>query len=58
MKGKIGDLESQIGELKINCNSKIDGEEAKQIIDRKFQVLNEYRRDAESLSQKCNEITS
>ncbi len=46
----MGDLENQIVDLRINCNSKIDGEEVRGIIDKKFAVLNEYRKDTESIS--------
>jgi hypothetical protein len=44
-------------DLRINCNSKIDGEEVRDIIDRKFVVLNEYRKDAESMQKKYSDIT-
>ncbi len=58
MKAKINEIEGQIVDLKINCGTKIDGEEVREIIDKKFNVLNEYRKDADNLSKKYNDITS
>jgi hypothetical protein len=57
MKGKLGELENQLVDLRINCNSKIDGEEVREIIDKKFTVLNEYRRDADIMQKKYSDIT-
>jgi hypothetical protein len=38
-------------------NTKINGEEVKEIIDRKMNVLREYKMDTENLSRKCNEFS-
>jgi hypothetical protein len=58
MKQKIHDLENQVLDLRINCNSKINGEEVRDIIDKKLLILNEYRRDADNLSKRCADMTS
>lgn len=58
VKGKINDLENQMIDLKMNCNSKIDGEEVRDIINKKFNILTEYKKDAEDISRKCTDITS
>lgn len=58
MKTKISDIEGQLVDLRINCGTKIDGEEVREIIDKKFNVLNEYRKDADNLNKKYNDITS
>jgi hypothetical protein len=57
LKGKIGDMEKQILDLKVNCNSKINGEEVKDIIDKKLNLLQDYRRDTEIMSKKYAEMT-
>jgi hypothetical protein len=54
----MNELESSIQDLKVNCNSKINGEEVRDIIDKKLNVLNEYRKDTENLTKKCAEITT
>jgi len=58
MKSNINDLEKQLVDMKFTCNSKIDGEEVREIIDKKFLVLNDYRRDADNISKRYTEITS
>lgn len=54
----MNDLENQVLDLRINCNSKINGEEVRDIIDKKLFILKEYQKDAESLSKRCNEMTT
>ena len=58
MKTNINDLEKQLVDMRFTCNSKIDGEEVRDIIDKKFMVLNDYRRDADNMNRRYNEITS
>lgn len=41
------DIENQVLDLKINCNSKINGEDVKDIIDKKLLILSEYRKDSD-----------
>lgn len=36
LKQKMNDLENQTLELRLNCNSKINGEEVRDIIDKKL----------------------
>lgn len=45
-------------DLKINCNTKISGEQVKDIVDKKMQILQEYRKDAEVLNKRCLEMTN
>lgn len=40
-------MENQVIDLKINCNSKINGEEVRDIIDKKLFILNEYKKDSD-----------
>lgn len=58
MKTKIHDLEKQLVDMRFACNSKINGEEVRDIIDKKFMVLNDYRRDADNINKRYSEITS
>ena len=58
MRLKMNDLENSILDIKINCNSKINGEEVRDIIDKKLFILQEYRKDADSLNKKCVEMSS
>ncbi len=57
MKNKIGELEGQVMELRITANTKINGEEVREIIDRKLNLLQEYKRDTEQLNKKCADIS-
>ena len=53
----MNDLENQVLDLKMVCNSKINGEEVRDIIDKKMFILNEYRKDADNLSKKCDDVS-
>lgn len=39
LRGKAIDMESAILELRVQCNSKVSGEELASVIDKKLQVL-------------------
>jgi hypothetical protein len=54
----MSDIESTVLDLKMNCNSKINGEEVRDIIDKKLLLLNEYRKDADNINKKCAEMTT
>ena len=38
-------------DMKLNCNSKINGEQVRDIIDKKLHILNEYKKDTENLNK-------
>lgn len=44
--------------MKVSCNSKINGEEVKEIIDKKLNLLQDYRRDTELVNKKYTEMTN
>jgi len=47
VKQKVNDMENQLLDVKINCNSKISGEQVRDIVDKKMQILQEYKKDAD-----------
>ena len=57
IKKKMNDLENQTLELRLNCNSKINGEEVRDIIDKKLQILGDYRRDTDTLTKRCTDMS-
>ena len=57
MRGKAIELESQVLEMRLLCNTKVSVEDLSVMLDRKLQVLSEYKRDTELVNQKCSEIT-
>jgi hypothetical protein len=58
IKQKVSDLETSMLDLKINCNSKINGEQVRDIVDKKLSILSDYRRDADSMNKKCQEMSN
>lgn len=57
LKSKVSEVENQVMDLRMISNTKINGEEVKEIIDRKMNVLREYKMDTENLNKKCNEFS-
>lgn len=58
IKQKVNDMENSMLDLKINCNSKINGEQVRDIVDKKLSILSDYRRDADSMNKKCQEMSN
>ena len=45
-------------EFKLAINAKINGEQVKEIIDKKLNLIYEYKRDSENLNKKCTEMSN
>lgn len=50
LNNKVNVMESSLVELKINMKSKINAIEVKDIIDKKLQILSQYRQESSQLS--------
>lgn len=57
LRAKATELESQVLDMRLLCNTKVSVEDLGTMLDRKLQVLSEYRRDTELVNQRCSEIT-
>ena len=56
LKARAADLEAQVLELRIQVNQKVSGTELAEIVDKKLQVVQEYKKDTAELNQKCNDM--
>ena len=56
LKARAADLEAQVLELRIQVNQKVSGTELAEIVDKKLQVVQEYKKDTAELNKKCNDM--
>lgn len=50
LKARAADLEAQILELRVHVNQKVSGTELAEIVDKKLQVVQEYKKDTAELN--------
>jgi hypothetical protein len=56
LKSRAQDLETQYLELRTLQNQKVSGQDVADIVDRKLQVLQDYKRDVEAVNVRCQEV--
>ena len=50
LKARAADLEAQVLELRVHVNQKVSGTELAEIVDKKLQIVQDYKKDSAELN--------